>query len=146
MTPTTYQKYFLQPTDTWHRRYEALRRVFVEEQPLEEVAEHFEISYGTLCNWISEFRSQRDDHERPPFFNWRRADAPQVHKEIQNSRARKSKLRMSESCRSKRGAVSALAAPECSCSYHCWPGSGLIHSSTRRTIQEQRWCPLRARC
>ena len=31
-----YEAFFLQPTDTWHRRYEALRAVFVEHRPLSE--------------------------------------------------------------------------------------------------------------
>ena len=78
MTSNTYQQFFLQPTDPWHRRYEALRRVFVEQQPVKEVAQHFQVSYGTLCNWVSEFRAQRDQDQPPPFFSDLHEDAPQA--------------------------------------------------------------------
>ena len=39
-----YQVFFLRPTDTWHRRYEALRSVFVERQSLSDVADRFAVS------------------------------------------------------------------------------------------------------
>ncbi len=68
MSLTGYQQFFLQPTDAWHRRYEALRLVFVDQRPLKEVAQNFEVSYGTLCNWVTEFRAQQDGDERSPFF------------------------------------------------------------------------------
>ena len=65
---SAYQSFFLQPVDTWHRRYEAVRAVMVEEQPLADVARRFGVSYGTACNWVSQFRSQCDAGQRPPFF------------------------------------------------------------------------------
>ena len=34
-----YESFFLRPTDTWHRRYEALRAIFVEQRPLSEIAD-----------------------------------------------------------------------------------------------------------
>lgn len=67
MNELTYQKFFLQPTETWHRRYEALRACFVEQQPLADVAQRFGVSYGTACNWVSQFRSQCAASQRPPF-------------------------------------------------------------------------------
>jgi hypothetical protein len=33
--------FFLQPASTFHRPYETLRAVFVEQQPLAQVAERF---------------------------------------------------------------------------------------------------------
>ena len=68
MNELAYQEFFLQPTDTYHRRYEALRACFVEEQPLADVARRFGVSYGTACNWVSQFRSRCDARQRPPFF------------------------------------------------------------------------------
>jgi hypothetical protein len=62
-----YGQFFLQPTDTWHRRYEALRSAFVECQSLSGVADRFGVSYGTVCNWVSEFRGQYDRGQPPPF-------------------------------------------------------------------------------
>jgi transposase-like protein len=67
MSETAYRSFFLQPTDTWHRRYEALRAYFIEQQPLDEVARRNGVSYGTLCNWVSQFRGQCDAGQRPPF-------------------------------------------------------------------------------
>jgi transposase len=62
-----YEPFFLQPADTWHRRYEALRSVVVERQPLSEVADRFGISHGTIRNWVSAFCAQCDGGKPPPF-------------------------------------------------------------------------------
>jgi len=61
------KQYFLQPTETAHRRYEALRAIVIDEEPLKEVAQRFDISYGTLRNWQSEFRQARQAGLAPPF-------------------------------------------------------------------------------
>jgi hypothetical protein len=68
MTQALYRSYFLQPSGTWQRRYETLRSYFVEEQPLTQVAQQCGVSYGTVCNWVSQFRAQCDAGQRPPFF------------------------------------------------------------------------------
>ena len=68
MNETAYRSFFLQPTDTWHRRYEALRTYFLEQQPLADVARQHGVSYGTVCNWVSQFCAQCDAGQRPPFF------------------------------------------------------------------------------
>lgn len=78
MVSNGYQQFFLEPRDTWHRRYEALRAVFVDRQPMEEVAERFEVSYGTVRNWSAEFRTQRDQGQSPPFFSSHRAAVPRT--------------------------------------------------------------------
>ena len=62
-----YEAFFLRPTDTWHRRYEALRAVFVERRPLSEVADQFAVRCGTVRNWVSEFRGQWNGEQAPPF-------------------------------------------------------------------------------
>ncbi len=69
-----YEAFFLQPTDTWHRRYEALRAVFVEHRSLSEVADRFAVRCGTVRNWVSEFRGQWDREQAPPFSFGRPAD------------------------------------------------------------------------
>ena len=75
MDAATYQQFFLEPGDSWHRRYEALRALFVDRRPPKHVARHFGVSYGTLSNWASEFRAQSDSGKRPPFlFNPNVAD------------------------------------------------------------------------
>ncbi len=73
MDGQVYQGFFLRPTGTWHRRYEALRSVFVERRPLSEVADRFAVSCGTVRNWISQFRRQYDRGQLPPFSRSRRA-------------------------------------------------------------------------
>lgn len=67
MDGTATKDYFLKPADAWHRRYEVLRAVFVDERPMQEVAERFRVSYGTVRNWAGEFRRQRDAGQPPPF-------------------------------------------------------------------------------
>ena len=67
MDSTVYEQYFLQPQDPWHRRYEALRALFVEQQSLPEVAERFSVSYRTVANWASAFRCQWEANILPPF-------------------------------------------------------------------------------
>jgi transposase len=69
-----YDQFFLEPNSAWHRRYEALRAVFVEEEPLREVAQQFGVNYGTLRNWTSEFRAACDLGQAAPFFSRRRTD------------------------------------------------------------------------
>lgn len=64
--------YFLQPQQTNHRRYEALRSVFVEEESMRDVASRFDVSYGTIRNWVSEFCRCQDRSDELPFF--RKAD------------------------------------------------------------------------
>lgn len=67
MSSQIYEPFFLKPCDPVQRRYEALRAVFVDKQPMNEVAQRFEVHYGTVRNWASEFRAQQDAHETPPF-------------------------------------------------------------------------------
>jgi transposase-like protein len=68
MNRSDFSDYFLQPAEPSHRRYEALRAVFVEQEPMREVAQKFEVSYGTLRNWSSEFCRLQDCGE-PPLFS-----------------------------------------------------------------------------
>jgi transposase len=89
-----YQGFFLQPTDTWHRRYEALRSVFVESRSLPEVADRFAVSYGTVRNWISQFRKQLDRGQLPPFSRHRCAGV--LRAEARRRIARRSRSPMPE--------------------------------------------------
>ena len=41
-------RFFLEPDDTLHRRYEALRAYFVQRRPLQEIAAQFGYTYDTL--------------------------------------------------------------------------------------------------
>jgi DNA-directed RNA polymerase specialized sigma24 family protein len=69
MDDATYREFFSQPTHPYHRRYEALRAVFVEGRSQKEVAEHFGYQYSTLRQLIHEFRQHcRASSDRSPFF------------------------------------------------------------------------------
>jgi DNA-binding CsgD family transcriptional regulator len=62
-----YQTFFLQPTDTTHRHYEVLRAIFVEHQPMADVAQRLGYRYDTVRTLVSSFRRQFDAAQVPPF-------------------------------------------------------------------------------
>jgi len=62
-----HRDYFAQPIETSHRRYEAIRAVVLDEESMKDVADRFAIGYGTLRNWVAEFRRQLDADVSPPF-------------------------------------------------------------------------------
>jgi hypothetical protein len=62
------RQFFLEPQQTFHRQYEALRAVFVEGQPLEPVAIRFGYKLSTLQAMVSRFRADRRCGVTPPFF------------------------------------------------------------------------------
>ena len=63
------REFFTQPTQPYHRQYEALRAVFVEGHSQKEVADRFGNTYDSLRQLVREFR-QRDDEASAsaPFF------------------------------------------------------------------------------
>ena len=67
MNGSIYSEYFLKPDQTTQRRYEALRAVFVEEETMQQVAQRFDLSYGTIRNGASDFCRSRDAGQGPPF-------------------------------------------------------------------------------
>jgi transposase-like protein len=67
MNRSTYTDYFLKPEQATQRRYEALRAVLVDEESMQDVAQRFDLTYGAIRNWISDFRRSRDAEEEPPF-------------------------------------------------------------------------------
>ena len=76
MDDTPYREFFAQPTHPYHRRYEALRAVFLDGRPQKEVAAHFGYRYSTLRQLVYEFRHhRRDAGAASPFFESRRSDA-----------------------------------------------------------------------
>src|SRR3954464_10428115 len=70
------RQFFLEPQQTFHRQYEALRAVFVEGQPLEPVAVRFGYRLSTLQAMASRFRAARRCGATPPFFARTAADGP----------------------------------------------------------------------
>ena len=63
------QDFFRQPTHPCHRRYEALRAVFVDGRSQKEVAEEYSFSYDSMRQWVHELRRHcRHPVEESPFF------------------------------------------------------------------------------
>jgi hypothetical protein len=60
-------RFFLEPTDTLHRRYEVLRAFFVERHPLKDIAQRSGYSYNTVRDLIGDFRAQCREGRVPPF-------------------------------------------------------------------------------
>ena len=67
MQDSLYRRFFLEPSPPLHRRDEALRAVFVENQPQVEVAKRFGYTYNTLRRLVSDFRAQCRAAQVPPF-------------------------------------------------------------------------------
>ena len=72
MDDTACREFFSQTTNPYHRRYEALRAVFVEGRSQKEVAEEFGYQYGSLRQLVYEFREHcragSNGSEPSPFF------------------------------------------------------------------------------
>lgn len=67
MDDTRCRDYFLHPSGTYQRQYEALRAYFVEQRPLEQIAAHFGFTYETLRSLIRDFRTDHREGAEPPF-------------------------------------------------------------------------------
>jgi hypothetical protein len=61
------RQFFLEPGQSTHRRYEALRAIFVEGLPRDQVAEHFGYRPAALRSLVSRFRSGCRAGNLPPF-------------------------------------------------------------------------------
>jgi hypothetical protein len=63
------QRFFLEPSCAQQRQYEALRAVFVEQLPQQEVARRFHYSYGAFRLLIHQFRTACAAGQPPPFLS-----------------------------------------------------------------------------
>ena len=70
------RQFFLQPDLTQQKRYEAVRAVVVDKQPLLDVARRFGFAHGSLRNLVSQFYGQIRAGQTPPFSPRRRALVP----------------------------------------------------------------------
>lgn len=60
-------QFFLQPSSSPHRQYEALRAVFVEKRSQKETAARFGYSYGAFRQLMLQFRNAGREGSPPPF-------------------------------------------------------------------------------
>lgn len=74
MNDTRCRQFFLEPAETYHRQYEALRAFFVEEQQLKEIAQEFGYQESSLRVMISNFRNQVKTNDLRPFLFSRGSD------------------------------------------------------------------------
>ena len=74
MDETHTSRFFLEPKPTFQRRYEALRAIFVEDQPLDQVAVRFGYKLSSLKSMASRFRADCRRGVATPFFSPTDAD------------------------------------------------------------------------
>jgi hypothetical protein len=72
------RRFFLEPHQTFQRQYEALRAIFVDDEPLDRVAERFDYKPATLRSMASRLRADYRRGVAPPFFSRTAADGPSV--------------------------------------------------------------------
>jgi hypothetical protein len=80
------RRFFLEPQQTFQRQYEALRALFVDDEPLERVAERFDYKPSTLRSMASRLRADYRRGVATPFFSRTAADGPSVPVRAQNDR------------------------------------------------------------
>ena len=66
-SPTS--RFFLEPQQTFQRQYEALRAVFVEAEPIDQVAARFGYKLSALKSMASRFRADCRRGATTPFFS-----------------------------------------------------------------------------
>lgn len=80
-------RFFLEPKQTFQRQYEALRAIFVEAQPLDQVAQRFGYKLSALRSMACRFRGDCRRGVTPPFFSPTDADVHAGHVRAKLSRA-----------------------------------------------------------
>jgi len=73
MDDTRCRGFFLEPVETYHRQYEALRAFFIEGRRLQDIAQQFGYQETSLRSLVCRFRAQVQAGEAPPFLcnrNW----------------------------------------------------------------------------
>lgn len=81
------RRFFLEPQPTFQRRYEALRALFVDDEPLERVAERFGYKPSALRSMASRLRVDCRRGVVPPFFSRMAAGGPPARVPAQSGRA-----------------------------------------------------------
>ncbi|HMB07332.1 MAG TPA: hypothetical protein VKP69_26825 [Isosphaeraceae bacterium] len=81
------RRFFLEPQQTFQRQYEALRAIFVDDEPLERVAERFDYTPSTLRSMASRLRADCRRGVATPFFSRTAAGGPSVRVPVKDDRA-----------------------------------------------------------
>lgn len=129
MKDTFCRRFFLEPNQTLHRRYEALRAVFVDQPPQMEVAKRFGYTYATLRRLVSDLRAQCRAGQVPRFSLPRSTGDLPGHTAAMNQLAwTVPSLRMCVECRCPQDAAYVPASLVLSSFSRCWPSSSSINS------------------
>ena len=81
------RRFFLEPQQTFQRQYEALRALFVDDEPLERVAERFDYKPSALRSMASRLRADWRRGVAPPFFSPTAAGGPPARARPKNDRS-----------------------------------------------------------
>jgi hypothetical protein len=80
------RRFFLDPQQPLQRRYEALRAIFIEGRPLDQVADQFGYRPAALKSLVSRFRTRCRTGEPSPFLFAMDEDAPPVSEHAKTNR------------------------------------------------------------
>jgi hypothetical protein len=72
-----YRQFFLNPTETSQRQYEAIRAFFIEKRRVQEIAQQFGYQESSLRSMISRFRADVQNKVLNPFLFSHGSDARQ---------------------------------------------------------------------
>jgi len=61
------RQFCLEPAETYHRQYEALRAFFVDGRRLKDIAQQFEYQESSLRSLVCRFRNHVKTDTVPPF-------------------------------------------------------------------------------
>jgi hypothetical protein len=81
------RRFFLEPQQTFQRRYEALRAIFVDDEPLERVAERFDYKPSALRSMASRLRADCRRGVATPFFSPTAAGGPSARVRAKDGRS-----------------------------------------------------------
>ena len=81
------RRFFLEPQQTFQRRYEALRAIFVDDEPLDQVAQRFGYKPSALSSMASRLRANCRHGVATPFFSPTAAGGPSARVRAKNDRS-----------------------------------------------------------
>jgi len=148
MDDKCYSRFFLDADSaTYHRQYEALRAIFVDGLPQNDVAARFGYTTGSMRQLVLGFRRAMRSNSPPPFFNSRRsADRRRAVPTAYLVRQQRPSP-MSERARFwKRKHRLTLVLRVSSYSGRSWHNWDSINSSNKRAILGLTWSRQRRRC
>ena len=143
MDESTCRQFFLSPNQTEHRRYEALRAVFVEGCSQKEAATAFGYTYGSMRQLVNDFRNFCIDETTATedffFGTGNLSGLLRFFKKI-TPRPNRPSLIVRRSCwfGMKNQSSAELEPQGCFCSCLCWRIWCLTKLSNRRAIRARR--------